>query len=196
MCQCFQKGWKCGHRDNLGASQFHIAFWQIMVVFCNCQQDLDIFLFHLKFIIPVQHNPGEKIMNYSRIVHEQFMHRIHEQHMNSSWMVLEHEMVLFMKGSWIFQGREFRNCSWTFQCTWSMNSSREVLEHEMVLFVKLQQYIWTLHKYYRWIVREHLMQFIDYWANVHLYLKGVSSLTPVHYLWRSFGSFSLSCVQK
>ena len=24
-------------------------------------------------------------MNYSRIVHEQFMHRIHEQHMNGSW---------------------------------------------------------------------------------------------------------------
>ena len=29
--------------------------------------------------------PGEKIMNYSWIMHEQVMHIIHEQHMNRSW---------------------------------------------------------------------------------------------------------------
>jgi len=28
------------------------------------------------------------------------------------------------------------------------------------------------------------------------YLKGVSSLTSLHYLWRSLGPFSLSCAQK
>ena len=149
---------------------------------------------------------------------------------HSSWMVLEHEMALFVKSSWTFQGTEFRNCSWTFPCNWSMNSLWMVLKHEMVLFMKSSwtfqdtefrtvhdtefinsgSWTWNGPIHETTTEYEHFMntkmnslwtfdavhRLLRHCSSRWVYLKGVSSLTSLYYLWRPFGPFSLSCTQK
>jgi len=119
--------------------------------------------------------------------HELFKNCAWTEFMNSSWMVLEHEMVLFMKSSWTFQGTEFSNCSWTCQCTGFMNSSGVVLEHEMILFVKLQQYMNT----------SRILQMNSSWTFDAVHIEPLFIyIWRVFHLWRSFEPFSLSCAQK
>ena len=103
---------------------------------------------------------------------------IHESCRNSS-------CTEFMNNTRTVHGWFLQNSSWTvhevfLNTKWSYWWNYNIQEHFTNSI--LMKCIWTLNQYYRGIVHEHLMQFIDNWATIHLYLKGVSSLTSLHCL--------------
>jgi hypothetical protein len=86
-------------------------------------------------------NGSMTLMNssWTQKAHEVYMisswHRVHKQHMNSSWIILEHEMSLFMKLQHSWTVHELKG-SWSVHKQ-HMNNSWISLEHEMSLFMKV-----------------------------------------------------------